>query len=439
MLIFFKYILIVSLYIIPNNALSLNSSAYLITNSAVNLLDFEKAYSQFPSKNLNLSESDLHNQLLTVVNLNLITEGYSIAKEFLSINLLNQEAWIVLLTYAKINNNLEIFKRYKEEISSSQMEILNYIFFYENEKIKEKNIISQSIFEIVQASIFNDIEKVNYKFLLFYLSIANILDPNFNEAYYYKAQIYQQIKNYSKAEFYYKKINTSHNLYIESQMHIAINKSKIGLFIEGEKELINLINVYKDNIDLYVSLGNLYRVEKKYKKAISYYSKIIELEKDFFKEYWQIYYFRGICLEREKKWELAEKDFLYSLKLYPNSPQVLNYLAYGWLEREYNIDEAMKMLKKAYSANPESFYILDSLAWGYYKKKNFEKARELMEQVILMAPGEAISIDHLADIYFMLNRKREANFFWKQALDLAGSEDIIKKSLIKKLEINNAS
>ena len=141
---------------------------------------------------------------------------------------------------------------------------------------------------------------------------------------------------------------------------------------------------------------------------------------------------RGICYERLKKWKLAEKDFLGSLEIKSDTPDVLNYLAYGWLERDTNLDLAISMLKSAYKANPESYYILDSLAWGYYKKKNYNKAAELMEKVIDMAPGEAISLDHLGDIYLALERKREAIFFWQQALDLANpGNEIIEKINIK--------
>ena len=38
-------------------------------------------------------------------------------------------------------------------------------------------------------------------------------------------------------------------------------------------------------------------------------------------------------------------------KIKPNSPQVLNYLAYGWLERDQKLDQAMQMLQKAYKAS----------------------------------------------------------------------------------------
>ena len=61
-----------------------------------------------------------------------------------------------------------------------------------------------------------------------------------------------------------------------------------------------------------------------------------------------------------------------------------------------------------------------------------------MEKVITMAPGETISLDHLADIYLALERKREAIYLWKQVLELAKPEDIIIDKVRQKLKENNA-
>ena len=147
---------------------------------------------------------------------------------------------------------------------------------------------------------------------------------------------------------------------------------------------------------------------------------------------------RGICFERIDQWGKAEKDFLNALEIDPDLPQVLNYLAYGWIERNIFIDRSLAMLKKAVHKNPDSYYILDSLAWAYFKKNDLVKALELMEQVIKIAPGEAISLDHLGDIYFTLGRKREAYFMWIQALDLAEPEDHISESVQLKIDKYNA-
>ena len=183
-------------------------------------------------------------------------------------------------------------------------------------------------------------------------------------------------------------------------------------------------------------LADFYRIEKKFELAVKIYSELIEEKPD---DLWYTLYLRGICYEQSDNWEKAELDFLHSLRMKRNSPNVLNYLAYGWIERDIKIDESFVMLIDAYDANPDSHYILDSLAWAYFKKKDFVKAAELMEEVIDMVPGEAVSLDHLGDIYFAMNRKREAIYFWRQAKDLAKPADELIDNIESKLREYDAS
>ena len=50
---------------------------------------------------------------------------------------------------------------------------------------------------------------------------------------------------------------------------------------------------------------------------------------------------------------IAPITLLLSLKLSPDQPYVLNYLAYSWLERNYKIPEAIEMLELAYKQNED--------------------------------------------------------------------------------------
>src|SRR5713226_6568755 len=65
------------------------------------------------------------------------------------------------------------------------------------------------------------------------------------------------------------------------------------------------------------------------------------------KSNWVIYYFRGICFERAKRWAKAEADLKTSLELFPDQPHVLNYLGYSWIDQGVNLDEGMRMIKRA--------------------------------------------------------------------------------------------
>jgi tetratricopeptide (TPR) repeat protein len=419
---------------------ALSSSSYLLANSAINLFDFELAYSYYKSldKEIELSEVGLNNKLIASINLGLFSEANDVAKKILTQDSLNQEAWIAYLAFSKINNDRMAFNKYKKISYKDEMVLTNYIFSNKGIEIKSNKIIARKIFDIVKASEpdkSNDHK--NYNFLLFYLSMACLLDPNFNEAFFYSAQIYQNLKIYEKAEIFYNKINTNHPLYLEGYKNIIFNKGKQNSFIQREQSLLNLKNNYLNKNKINLILADFYRIEKKYEQAIFYYSKLIDSNKNLHIDLWRVLYLRGICYEKILKWNIAENDFLKSLNINPNSPQVLNYLAYGWLERGIYLDKAVKFLVTAYKTNPSNYHILDSLAWGYYKKNELNKAAKLMEKVISLAPGEAVSLDHLGDIYYAMKRKREALYLWKQAFDLTDSDDVLLESLKKKINQNN--
>ena len=82
-------------------------------------------------------------------------------------------------------------------------------------------------------------------------------------------------------------------------------------------------------------------------------------------------------------------------------------------------------------------YLFKKLGLIHINKEFSEE--KLMEVVIDMVPGEAISLDHLGDIYFAMNRKREAVYFWRQAKDLAKPDDEITDKILIKLKEYDAS
>lgn len=369
---------------------------------------------------------------LAYVNTNALDKASKIAKEILRNDNSNQDAWLVYLTYAKLNNINKPFYELKKQHGVEELSIIKFVF-YNNYQIKRNNDdIAQSLLDIVQASNANNNELQGLDYLLFYLSLSLNLNPKFNESFFITAQLYQMMKNYEKAEKFYNKVHKDHNLYLESQKNIANNKKHQNNTKKAEEELISLIDLYPSNKNLFVSLADFYKSTKQYKRAIPYYSIVLNIQDLDEDQRWRLLYMRGICYERINNWESAEEDFLKSLDINPESPQVLNYLAYSWIEKNVFLNESLKMLKRAYEKNPKSHYILDSLAWAHFKKKNLKIASQLMEEVIIRAPGEAISLDHLGDIYFAMGRRREALYMWRQAKDLAEPEDnIIDKILIK--------
>ena len=434
---YYKILLYFSIFFFPNTIMAYSSSSYLISQNAITNYDFSEVLSQY---NFNKNE-DFNNNYIDQLISAVITENIDVAEKISKKMLLNdsnnQEAKLVKMVNAYNSKQIRDLNELRFDTSNNKNDLLEFLFFTDD-KVKTKSSISNSFLEIVKSSYSNNEYNYskNYNFLLFYTSLAILIDSANYEAVFIKGQLLQIINDYLFAEITFLKIPKKSKYFLDAQRNIAFNYSKENGFEDAEEKIKSIVILNNDDYELKKILADFYRIEKKFETAINIYSELIKKNND---DLWYIFYLRGICYEQSDDWKKAESDFLQSLKIKRNSPNVLNYLAYGWIERNIRIEESFVMLTDAYNANPDSHYILDSLAWAYFKKKEYETAAELMEKVIDMVPGEAISLDHLGDIYFAMDRKREAVYFWRQAKDLAKPEDNIIKKIDEKLSYNNAS
>ena len=105
------------------------------------------------------------------------------------------------------------------------------------------------------------------------------------------------------------------------------------------------------------------------------YDHALKLGKKFDKEnIWEVYFNIGIVHERSKNWKLAEKNLKRSLKLSEDQADVLNYLGYSYIDMDQNISEAKVMIEQAMELKPNDPYIVDSLAWYYFKVGKYNEA-----------------------------------------------------------------
>ena len=183
-----------------------------------------------------------------------------------------------------------------------------------------------------------------------------------------------------------------------------------------------------------MALGDASRRAEKFADAVKAYDAAIALAGKPEARHWPLFYSRAICKERIKDWPAAEADFRQALALQPDQPQVLNYLGYSFLDRNENLDEALDMIKRAVAAEPESGYILDSLAWALYRLGRFEEAVVPMEKASLLEPVDAVVTDHLGDVYWAVGRKLEAAFQWQRAASFDPAEKDAAR-IKRKLEV----
>ena len=407
-----------------------SSSNFLISQLAFKNYDYPATLLNFNADKIKLSQDQLLDKAIAAIITEDITLAKDIANKILEKNKNNQEAYIIKISSLFLDKKFNQIKELRDKLDQPN-ELLDFIFFTNN-SLKDGSTISRSLVEIVASSFSNNEQRrLNYNFLLFYTSLAKLIDPKNERAIIIKAELFDQVGQFEVARDTFEKIGKESPYYLDAQSSLAINYLYNSSYEDAENKILSILQNNNNNYALKKILGDFYRYNKKYDLALSIYNQMIEENRG---DIWNIYYMRGICFEQLGDWDLAEKDFLKSLEIKPDSPNVLNYLAYGWVEREMKLDRSLQMLEEAYEANPESFYIIDSLAWAHFKKNNLSEAARLMEMVIDIAPGEAISLDHLGDIYYAMNRKREAIHFWQQALELAEPDDEIEENVKIKLE-----
>ena len=432
-----KILLFFFVFFFSKTIFASSSASFLIAQTAFNNYDFSQVLNEYSSKINQEYKNDYLDELVSAVITENIILSENISKKILAMDPENQEAKLLLMVKFINSNNKKNLRELRFDADNQKNDLFEFIFFL-NDQVKSKIDISNSFLEIVRSSYSKQSSNYsqNYNFLLFYTSLAILINNQNYEAVFIKGQLLQMIDDYIFAEATYQKIPKQSEYFTDAQRNIAFNYSRENGFDDIENKIKLIIANNNEDYEINKILADFYRIEKKFDLAIKLYSELIQKNPN---DLWYTLYLRGICYEQSDNWEKAEVDFLQSLKIKRDSPNVLNYLAYGWLERDIRIDESFVMLVDANNANPDSHYILDSLAWAYFKKKNYVKAAELMEEVIDMVPGEAISLDHLGDIYLALNRKREAIYFWRQAKDLAKPEDEITENIQKKLSEHDAS
>tara|TARA_B100001123_G_C15248515_1_gene1001883 strand:- start:866 stop:1648 length:783 start_codon:yes stop_codon:yes gene_type:complete len=206
------------------------------------------------------------------------------------------------------------------------------------------------------------------------------------------------------------------------------NKNEALKFIESKFK-----NFKKPGIRMLYDRGNIFKNYQKYEESIEFYSLVLSQIDENSQAYADILYRRGGSYERIGKHEKSDADLLKSLEINPEDPYVMNYLAYSWLERNYNIEEAIQMLERAHKQEKNDPYIMDSIGWGYYLIGEYAIAEKYLKQVVQIMPDDPIVNDHYGDILWKLNRKLQAKYFWESVLNMSNAEEKMKKKILKKL------
>ncbi|MFO1241709.1 MAG: tetratricopeptide repeat protein [Rickettsiales bacterium] len=249
-----------------------------------------------------------------------------------------------------------------------------------------------------------------------YIRLALYLRPEFPEAELLMGNILEEQGQYEQAIAAYDRIPSGTQMFRRGQIRKAFSLDSLGRTDEGLSLLESMANQYSKPSDIYMSIGDLFRRKENYAAATDAYTSAIKAIGSLERHHWPLLYARGICYEQAGNWPKAEADFNQALKLEPDQPDVLNYLAYSWLVQGNKIKDAQKMLERAVAERPDDANIIDSLGWASYLQGNYQEALEYLEQAVELMPHDPTVNDHYGDALWQLGRHTEARYQWERAL-----------------------
>jgi tetratricopeptide (TPR) repeat protein len=262
---------------------------------------------------------------------------------------------------------------------------------------------------------------------LAYLQLSIYLAPRHPLALMSLADLYESVKKPALALRVYQRVPADSPLKRNAEIQLATNLDALDRTDEGKKILSRLMTEQPDDLEAIMALGNILRVRKEFADCADVYGRGINTLKTPQRANWLVFYFRGICYERSKQWASAEADFKRALELFPDQAHVLNYLGYSWIDQGVNLDEGMRMIRRAVEQRPDDGYIVDSLGWAYYRIRDFDEAVKHLERAVELKPEDPTINDHLGDAYWKVGRTLEATFQWAHARDLKPEPDELKK------------
>jgi predicted Zn-dependent protease len=175
-------------------------------------------------------------------------------------------------------------------------------------------------------------------------------------------------------------ISTYRRLYVHAKKKIYA-KAVVDLYLATKQNKKAIKFLESNNIDDKY-LFSVYKYLEKNKKAYKLAKKIFDQTGDY--NYLAEYAMLKYESSDNKSKKLLDDVFmsLETVNSKINNPTYQNYFGYLLIDHNVDIKNGISWVKKALKKDPKSPYYLDSLAWGYYKQKEYQNAYDAIKIVV---------------------------------------------------------
>ncbi|MCF6235269.1 MAG: tetratricopeptide repeat protein [Gammaproteobacteria bacterium] len=232
-----------------------------------------------------------------------------------------------------------------------------------------------------------------------------------NEANYYLGWLAELEGTYAEAIEFYSSVNLE-GAYFDAQIRLAYNTAKLGD--------LNVARGYLESIEpegvveverVFIAQGELLRDARQFEEAIEVYSRGLQKLPGNH----ELLYARAMVAEAIGHNEQMKQDLEAIIASDPKSTNALNALGYALVEHGGDIDKAEGYLLRALALDPQSYYIIDSVGWLYYRRGEYAKAIEYLNRAYNLGKDAEVAA-HLGEVLWVIGDYEGAKDIWDRAL-----------------------
>ena len=204
-------------------------------------------------------------------------------------------------------------------------------------------------------------------------------------------------------------------------------------FDKAEDAINRSLHYYPDNVRQLLILGSIYGQRNENDRAMEELNRALDKADPRDAEILsRIYTAMGDNMYQQN---LPDSSYVYYTKAIqydPTNTLALNNCAYHMACQGKDLDEALRLIETVMRNETDNPTSLDTYAWVLFKRKDYAKAREIIDRTIELTPEEDLSADvleHAGDIYFMDGDPDRALEYWKDALRLAPDNELLQRKV----------
>lgn len=233
-----------------------------------------------------------------------------------------------------------------------------------------------------------------------------------DKANYYLGQLAEHNNDNNAAIEHYERVGENSEFNVPSFMRAAYLYSVAGNY---PKALIALQNsnpsTFFDQKQILLTEVDVLIDAKDYEKALEEINQAIAVLPDDV----DFLYARSVVYGLLNQPAESEKDLRAIINTEPNNANALNALGFTLANQPARISEAMPLLQKAISINPDNPAFMDSMGWLLYKMGKNKESIEILERAYKLS-GDSEIAAHYGEVLWASGNKQSAIEIWNQAL-----------------------